>query len=56
VIFLAEFSGRFTSGFLLGVTYGDLVPLWLATLPENSLESTSSWWFFRVARVLDLEA
>jgi hypothetical protein len=42
-------------GFLVGVTYEDLVPLWLVTLPQISFESDSIWWFFRVGRVLDLE-
>jgi hypothetical protein len=34
VIFVAEFDDDFL-GILLGVTYEDLVPLWLVTLPPN---------------------
>jgi hypothetical protein len=32
-------------GFLLGVTYENLVPLCLVTLPQNPLEMASIWWF-----------
>jgi hypothetical protein len=35
-------------GILLGVTYEDLVPLWLVTLPQISLESDFIWWFFEL--------
>jgi hypothetical protein len=35
-------------GSLVGVTYEDLVPLWLVTLPQISLESDSIWWFFEL--------
>jgi hypothetical protein len=30
-------------GFLVGVTYDDLMPLWLVTLPQISPESDSTW-------------
>jgi hypothetical protein len=36
VIFVTEFLGRILARFLLGVTYEDLVPLWLVTLPQES--------------------
>jgi hypothetical protein len=39
-------------GFLVGVTYEDLVPLWLVTLPQISLESDSIWWFFELGELL----
>jgi hypothetical protein len=39
-------------GFLVGVTYEDLVPLWLVTLPQISLESDSIWWFFELGEFL----
>jgi hypothetical protein len=39
-------------GFLVGVTYEDLVPLWLVTLPQMSLESNSIWWFFELGEFL----
>jgi hypothetical protein len=39
-------------GFLVGVTYEDLVPLWLVTLPQISLESDSIWWFFVLGEFL----
>jgi hypothetical protein len=39
-------------GFLVGVTYEDLVPLWLVTLPPISLESDSVWWFFELGEFL----
>jgi hypothetical protein len=37
---------------LLGVTYEDLVPLWLVTSPPNLLESDSIWWFFELGEFL----
>jgi hypothetical protein len=39
-------------GFLVGVTYEVLVPLWLVTLPQISLESDSIWWFFELGELL----
>jgi hypothetical protein len=39
-------------GFLVGVTYEDLVPLWLVTFPQISLESDSIWWFFELGEFL----
>jgi hypothetical protein len=39
-------------GFLVGVTYEDLVPLWLVTLPQISFESDSIWWFFELGEFL----
>jgi hypothetical protein len=39
-------------GVLVGVMYEDLVPLWLVTLPPNSLESDSIWWFFELGEFL----
>jgi hypothetical protein len=42
-------------GFLVGVTYQDLVPLWLVTLPPNLSKIGLDLVVFRVARVLDLE-
>jgi hypothetical protein len=39
-------------GFLVGVTYEDLVPLWLVTLPQISLESDSIWWFFELGEFI----
>jgi hypothetical protein len=39
-------------GFLVGVTYEALVPLWLVTLPPNLLESDSIWWFFELGEFL----
>jgi hypothetical protein len=42
-------------GFWVGVTYEDLVPLWLVTLPPQiSLESDSIWWFFELGEFLTL--
>jgi hypothetical protein len=35
-------------GILLGVTYENLVPLWLVTLPQISLELDLIWWFFEL--------
>jgi hypothetical protein len=55
VIFLAEFWGQFLVGFLLGVTYEDLVPLWLVTLPQELPWIVLDLVGFRVAWVLDLE-
>jgi hypothetical protein len=55
VIFVAEFWGRFLAGFLLGVTYEDLVPLWLVTFPQEPPWIGLDLVVFRVARVLDLE-
>jgi hypothetical protein len=45
----------FSWGFLLGVTYEDLVPLWLVTLPQELSWIDLDLVVFRVARVLDLE-
>jgi hypothetical protein len=42
-------------GSLVGVTYEDLVPLWLVTLPPNLLRIGLDLAVFRVERVLDLE-
>jgi hypothetical protein len=42
-------------GILLRVTYEDLVPLWLVTLPPNVPSIELDLVVFRVARVLDLE-
>jgi hypothetical protein len=42
-------------GILLGVTYEDLVPLWLVTLPPNLPRIGLDLVVFRVGRVLDLE-
>jgi hypothetical protein len=42
-------------GFLVGVTYEDLVPLWLVTLPPNLSRIELDLVVFRVGRVLDLE-
>jgi hypothetical protein len=42
-------------GFLVGVTYEDLVPLWLVTLPPNLSLIGLDVVVFRVGRVLDLE-
>jgi hypothetical protein len=42
-------------GILLGVTYEDLVPLWLVTLPPNLPWIGLDLVVFRVGRVLDLE-
>jgi hypothetical protein len=39
-------------GSLVGVTYEDLVPLWLVTLPQISFESNSIWWFFELGEFL----
>jgi hypothetical protein len=39
-------------GFLVDVTYEDLVPLWLVTLPQISLESDSIWRFFELGEFL----
>jgi hypothetical protein len=39
-------------GFLVGVTYEVLVPLWLVTLPQISFESDSIWWFFELSKLL----
>jgi hypothetical protein len=39
-------------GFLVGVTYEDLVPLWVVTLPQISFESDSIWWFFELGEFL----
>jgi hypothetical protein len=55
VFFLAEFWGRFLAGFKLGVTYGDLVPLWLVNLPQEPPWIGLDLVVFLVARVLDLE-
>jgi hypothetical protein len=41
--------------FLVGVTYEDLVPLWLMTLPPNLSGIGLHFVVFRVGRVLDLE-
>jgi hypothetical protein len=37
---------------LVGVTYEDLVPLWLVTFPQTSLESDSIRWFFELGEFL----
>jgi hypothetical protein len=42
-------------GFLLGVTYDDLVPLWLVNLPQELSLIDFDLVVFRVLRVLDLE-
>jgi hypothetical protein len=42
-------------GFLVGVTYEVLVPLWLVTLPPNLLRIGLDLVVSRVGRVLDLE-
>jgi hypothetical protein len=42
-------------GTLLGVTYEDLVPLWLVTLPPNLPSIRLDLVVFRVCRVLNLE-
>jgi hypothetical protein len=42
-------------GLLVGVTYEDLVPLWLVTLPPNLSRIRLILVVFRVGRVLDLE-
>jgi hypothetical protein len=42
-------------GLLVGVTYEDLVPLWLVTLPPNLSRIRLVLVVFRVGRVLDLE-
>jgi hypothetical protein len=42
-------------GFLVGVTYEDLVPLWLVTLSPNLSLIGLDLAVFRVGRVLDLE-
>jgi hypothetical protein len=42
-------------GFLVGVMYEDLVPLWLVTLPPNLSWIGLDLVVFRVGRVLDLE-
>jgi hypothetical protein len=55
VIFVVEFWGRFLVIFLLGVTYEDLVPLWLVTLPQECPWIRLDLVVFRVARVLALE-
>jgi hypothetical protein len=55
VLFVAEFWGWFLAGFLLGVTYEDLVPLWLVTLPHELPWINLDLVVFRVARVHDLE-
>jgi hypothetical protein len=55
VILLAEFWGRFLVGFLLGVTYEDLVPLWLMTFPQEPPWIGLDLVVFRVARVHDIE-
>jgi hypothetical protein len=55
VIFVAEFWGRVLVRFLLGVTYEDLVPLWLVTLPLNLPWIGLDLVVSRVARVLALE-
>jgi hypothetical protein len=39
-------------GFLVGVTYEVLVPLWLVTLPQISFESDSIWWFLELCEFL----
>jgi hypothetical protein len=39
-------------GFLVGVMYEDLVPLWLVTLPQISFESDSIWWVFELGEFL----
>jgi hypothetical protein len=55
-IFVAEFWGQFLGRFLLGVTYEDLVPLWLVILPQESPWIGLDLVVFRVARVLALES
>jgi hypothetical protein len=42
-------------GFLVGITYEDLVPLWMVTLPPNLYRIGLDLVVFRVGRVLDLE-
>jgi hypothetical protein len=42
-------------GVLVGVTYEDLAPLWLVTLPPNLFSIGLDLVVFRVGRVLDLE-
>jgi hypothetical protein len=49
-----SFEGDFL-GILLGVTYDDLVPLWLVTLPPNLPSIRVDLVVFRVGRVLDIE-
>jgi hypothetical protein len=50
--FLVGVLRAFSWGFLLGVMYEDLVPLWLVTLPQESFELTSIWWFFELLKFL----
>jgi hypothetical protein len=40
---------------LVGVTYEDLVPLWLVTFPPNLSRIGLDLEVFRVGRILDLE-
>jgi hypothetical protein len=42
-------------GFLVGITYEDLVPFWLVTLLPNISSIGLDLVFFRVWRVLDLK-
>jgi hypothetical protein len=56
VIFVVEFWEWFLARFLLGVTYEDIVPLWLVTFPQESPWIGLDLVVFRVARVLSLES
>jgi hypothetical protein len=50
--FLGRILSMISWGFLVGVTYEDLVPLWLVTLPPISLDMDSIWSFFELAEFL----
>jgi hypothetical protein len=56
VIFVVEFWGWFLVRFLLGVTYEDLVPLWLVILLQESPWIRLDLVVFWVTRVLALES
>jgi hypothetical protein len=52
---MEKFWGRFFKGFLLDVTYEDLVPLCLVILLQQTLRNGFNFGGFFVLRVLEVE-
>jgi hypothetical protein len=53
---MEKFLERFFEGFLLDVTYEDLVPLFLVILLQQTLRNGFDFGGFCVLRVLEVEA
>jgi hypothetical protein len=53
---MEKFWGHFFEGFLLGVTYEEIVPLCLVILLQQTLRNGFDFGGFCVLRVLEVEA